>query len=418
MLLERTTLADGSRVDVRVRDDVIVEIGPPGTLGDIDGEERLDLDGYVLLPAPAEPHAHLDKAYTANRFSITAGDLLEAIAAWDGHRRELDPADIAARARFALSAGVARGTTAVRSHIDVGEGIGLRGAETLVKVRDELRDTLDVQAAALCFPLTGRDGPSNVSRLREALELGVDVVGGAPHIDPNPRRHIELCLEIAGEYERPVDLHMDEHLDAARLDLVDLASIAQGFPHGVTASHAVSLVMQPLERQRHVAAALAESGVAVVTLPLTNLYLLGRDHRTATPRALTAVRTLLEEGVTVAGGGDNVQDVFNPIGSGDPLEIAYLLVAAAHLDCPTAYQLVSSSARTVLGLPTITIEPGSRADLLAVAGDSLRELIATRSEQRIVIRAGRVISRTRTIHDDGAAAALIVPAPAPTQETA
>lgn len=417
MLLEQTTLADGSRVSVRVRDDVIAEIGPPGTLDDIEGEERLDLGGYVLLPAPAEPHAHLDKAYTAERFSITAGDLLEAIAAWDGHRRALEPADIAARARFALGAGLVRGTTAVRSHIDVGAGIGLRGAETLVKVRDELRDTLDIQIAALCFPLTGRDGSSNVSRLREALDLGVDVVGGAPHIDPNPRRHIELCLEIAGEYGRPVDLHMDEHLDAGRLDLVALASIAQGFPHRVTASHAVSLVMQPVGRQRQVAAALAASGVAVVTLPLTNLYLLGRDQRTATPRALTAVRTLLEEGVTVTAGGDNVQDVFNPIGSGDPLETAYLLVVAAHVDCATAYELVSSAARTVLGLPTITIEPGSPADLLAVAGDSLREVIATRSEQRIVIRAGRVLCRTRTIRDDGAAASLVFPAPAPTQET-
>ena len=164
MLLEHATLADRSHVDVRVRDDVIAEIGPSETLDGIDGEERLDLDGYVLLPAPAEPHAHLDKAYTAGRFSITAGDLLEAIAAWDGHRRELGPADIAARARFALSAGLVRGTTAVRSHIDVGEGIGLRGAETLVKLREELRDTLDVQVAALCFPLTGRDGLSNVSR--------------------------------------------------------------------------------------------------------------------------------------------------------------------------------------------------------------------------------------------------------------
>jgi cytosine deaminase len=418
MLLERATLADGSHAEVRLRDEVIAEIGPPGTLDAVDGEERLNLDGYVLLPAPAEPHAHLDKTYTAERFSITAGDLLEAIAAWDAHRRGLEPADIAARARFALSAGLIRGTTAVRSHIDVGDGIGLRGVETLVKVRDEVRDTLDIQVAALCFPLTGADGPTNVSRLRDALELGVDVVGGAPHIDPDPRRHIELCLELAGEYGLPVDLHMDEHLDAARLDLVDLASIARGFPQRVTASHSVSLVMQPLERQRAVAAALAASGVGVVTLPLTNLYLLARDQRTATPRALTAVRTLLEEGVTVAAGGDNVQDVFNQIGSGDPLEIAYLLVAAAHVDCATAYELVSSSARTVLGLASLTMEPGSPADLLAVAGGSLREVIATRSEQRIVIGAGRVLSRTRTIRDDDAAAALIAALPAPTQENA
>ena len=63
-----------------------------------------------------------------------------------------------------------------------------------------------------------------------------------------------------------------------------------------------------------VAAEVAEAGVAVVTLPQTNLFLQGRDHATATPRGLTALRPLLEAGVTVAGGADNLQDPFNTMG--------------------------------------------------------------------------------------------------------
>ena len=90
--------------------------------------------------------------------------------------------------------------------------------------------------------------------------------------------------------------------------------------------------------------------MAVVTLPLTNLYLLGRDQRTATPRALTAVRTLLEEGVTVAAGGDNVQDAFNLIGSGVPLETAYRSSPLLTLTVRPRIS-VSSAARTVLVCP-------------------------------------------------------------------
>jgi cytosine deaminase len=397
-LLAGATLADGSCVDLRLRGGRIDAIGPSGTLG-AGGEERLELAGYVLLPAPAEPHAHLDKTLTAERFTTQPGDLLAAIAAWDAHRRTLGEADIAERAKAALRDALARGATAVRTHVDVGEGIHLRSAQALVAVREELRDVIDVQVVALCFPLTGALGAANVSLLREALEIGVNVVGGAPHVDPDPHRHLELCLELASEYGRPIDLHMDEHLDPTRLDLVDLASMAAGFPEQVTASHAVSLGMQPPERQREIAEALFAAGVAVITLPLTNLYLQGRDRPTATPRGLTAVRALLDAGVTVAAGGDNVQDPFNPIGCGDPLETAQLLVAAAQLDCSTAYELVSGAARTVLGLPPLSMAPGSPADFLAVAGSSLREAIATRSEQRIVIRAGRVLARTRVEHD-------------------
>ena len=60
--------------------------------------------------------------------------------------------------------------------------------------------------------------------------------------------------------------------------------------------------MQPVERQCEVAAAVAAAGIAVVALPATNLYLQGRDHQAAMPRGLTAIRALLDAGVTVAAG--------------------------------------------------------------------------------------------------------------------
>ena len=72
--------------------------------------------------------------------------------------------------------------------------------------------------------------------------------------------------------------------------------------------------MQPPERQRAIAEAVAAAGIAVVALPATNLFLQGRDHQQAMPRGLTAVRALLEAGVVVAAGADNLQDPFNPLG--------------------------------------------------------------------------------------------------------
>jgi hypothetical protein len=74
-----------------------------------------------------------------------------------------------------------------------------------------------------------------------------------------------------------------------------------------------------------------------------------------------------------------VQDPFNPLGRADQLEAAQLLVAAAHLDVPTAYTLVSAGARAAMGLPPVRVEAGFPADLLAVAGSSLREAIASRT---------------------------------------
>jgi cytosine deaminase len=144
----------------------------------------------------------------------------------------------------------------------------------------------------------------------------------------------------------------------------------------------------------------ARAGIAVVSCPATNLHLQARDVRTATPRAITALRPLLDAGVAVAGGGDNVQDFFHPLGCGDPLHTAALLVLGGQLDIATAYRLVSAGARTAMGLPAGTLASGQPAELLAVAGRSLQEVIATATEERLVFRRGQLVQQTRVTRDD------------------
>jgi cytosine deaminase len=396
-LLRSATLTDGSVVDVRIGGGLIVAVAPAGSLVSEAGEDLHDLDGYILLPAPAEPHAHLDKAFTADRIANPTGDLPGAIDAWLAYRASLGVQDILERARHGALSSLACGATAIRSHVDVGEGIELRGLEALLTLKEELAGLVHLQLVALVSrPLTGSAGANNRAFLRAALERGADLAGGAPHVDPDPARALEFCVKTAADFGRPLDLHMDENLDPGSLGLADLARlVADGFPHPVTASHCVSLGIQTPAMQVRVAEALAAAGVSVVTLPQTNLYLQGRGWPTSPPRGLTAVRALLAAGVTVAGGGDNVQDVFNPLGRGDPLEAASLLVSVAHLSTEEAYALVSEGARGVMGVAPVEVAPGSSADLLAVAGSSLREVLATASEDRYVFAAGRLLARTR-----------------------
>jgi cytosine deaminase len=393
LLLHGATLSDGTRRDVRIVGARIDRVDGVGTLAPADGDDVLDLAGYVLLPAPAEPHAHLDKVLSADTVGVHAHDLLAAIEAWHAHRETIDADEIAGRATEGARMLLARGATAVRTHVDVGPGIELRAAEALVGVREELRDVMDIQVVALSYPLTGADGEANVRRLREAADIGVDLIGGAAHIDPDPTGSIEAALRVATEAGLPVDLHMDEHT-RDDLDLSDLAVRARDFAHAVTASHCVSLGFKPPEVQDDVAREVAAAGVGVVTLPQTNLYLQGREQRMATPRGLTAIAALRAAGALIAAGGDNFQDPFIPIGSGDPLQTAQLLVSAAHVDPDVAYELVSAAARAVMGLEPVLLEQGAPADLLAVRASSLREAVATTTEARLVIHAGRVVART------------------------
>jgi cytosine deaminase len=399
MLLRAATLADGAIVDVRTSGNRIAEVAPAGSLRRGPDEDVQDLSGYVLLPAPVEPHAHLDKAFTAAHVSNPAGNLDGAIEAWIAYRAGLSVSDVFQRARTGALRSLAHGATAIRTHVDVGEGIELRGLEALLKLRSELADIVPLQVVALVSrPFTGAEGAENRAFLRAAMEAGADLVGGAPHVDPDPAAALEFCLRTAMEYAKPLDLHMDETLNPAMLGLADLASLViNGFPHAVTASHCVSLGVQPPEVQARVAREVAAAGIAVVTLPQTNLYLQARGVQASPPRGLTAVRALMDAGATVAAGGDNVQDPFNPLGRADPLETAGLLVAAGHLAPLEAYRLVSSGGRRAMGLPEVEVVPGSPCELLAVAGSSLQEAIAAASEDRYVFSGGQLISRTSVV---------------------
>jgi cytosine deaminase len=144
--------------------------------------------------------------------------------------------------------------------------------------------------------------------------------------------------------------------------------------------------------QAEVSAAVAAAGIAVVALPQTNLFLQARGWTTAPPRGLTALRPLLDAGVTVAAGADNLQDPFNLVGRADPLETAALLVMAAHLTPVESFHAVSAASRAALGLLAVSVTPGSPAELMAVPrAATVREAMATAADRRVVIHRGRVV---------------------------
>jgi cytosine deaminase len=362
--------------------------------------EVVDCSGMVVLAAPVEPHAHLDKALSGLRAPNPAGDLEGAITAWHAYWPQLTHEDIVARATAAVEAMVLRGTTAVRTHVDVGAPLGLRAVRALLAVRDDIhaRGLADLQLVALVsIPLSGSEGAEHRRLLDEALALGVDAAGAAPHRDSDSVEATRLAFDAAERYQVAVDLHTDETLDASALGVRDLARMAddRGLGGTVTASHCVSLGVQEPAVQAMIAAELAAAGVAVVALPQTNLYLQSRGHPVAPPRGLTAVRALLDAGVTVAAGADNVRDPFCAIGRLDALETAALLVMTAHLNPQDAWEACTTAGRKVLGQPPVAVAAGSPAELLAVEGASLADAIAGASERRIVVHRGRVVASTQ-----------------------
>jgi cytosine deaminase len=390
------TLPDGTRVDVELDGQRVAAVEPAGTMAPTGADEELHLSGFMLLTAPAEPHAHLDKACSWDLIEPPVGDLVAAIDAWREHTLTMTEEEILGRATQAVKLLLRNGTTAVRSHVDLLIGPDpLRGVRALLKLREEFQDRLDLQLVALAAPDTTDDV------VHDALDLGVDLVGGAPHLAPVPLTDLDRLLRIAVTRGIGADVHTDEALHGDPT-LVHYARAVRGWPDGRvrSAGHCVrqGTLEGPalLETVDEVRAA----GVGIISLPITNLYLQGWEHPASTPRGLTALRAFLDAGVPVAAGADNVRDPFNPVGRSDALETASLLVSAGHLTLDEAYRAVSDSARAVLGLPPAGVARGRRADLLAVRGASLGDVIANAPADRCVIRSGALIARSSTRYEE------------------
>ncbi|MFJ9542356.1 amidohydrolase family protein [Streptomyces sp. NPDC101225] len=375
LLLCGARLTDGRTVDVRLCGGRIEAVGTAGSLaagGPQGSGTRVDLTGYLLLPAPAEAHAHLDTALSAEG---------------DGPL-SYDAKEVQRRATEAALLQLGHGATAVRAHVRVGDVQGLGALAAVLQARRSLRGLTELTTVAMPRVLTGVAGADGLAMLRDALKMGASVVGGCPDVDPDPTGYVEAVLEVASEHGCPVDLHTDA-ADPARL--ARLVAMAAGLRPGVTLGPCGGLTGLPSDLVRRTADQLAAAGVTVACLPQGGCD--GSDLRETAP-----VRLLRAAGVRVAAGGGALRDLSNPVGRGDPLEAAYLLASRYGLRPEDAYDAVSSSARALMGLPEVRVEAGFPAELLALRGDRLAGVLSL-AYSRIVVHRGRVVARTSAVRE-------------------
>ena len=110
--------ADGAPLDVLIEGEHIAAAGAGAASHPLARQARaVDMAGRTLLPAAAEPHAHLDKALLGGGAVNQDGTLVGALAAMETAPMTCDA--ILGRARRAAAIALRHGFTAIRSHVDV-----------------------------------------------------------------------------------------------------------------------------------------------------------------------------------------------------------------------------------------------------------------------------------------------------------
>jgi len=391
----------GDPVEIGIKDGLIAAVAPQGLPA---GVQEIDAAGCMASPALINPHFHLENALLYSRGINQSGTLREAIRLYAGIKREMTQEDIVSRAGHALRLAIRSGTLWLRNHVDIDPVGGLRLLEGIAAARRRFADLIDIQIVA--FPQLGlRRNPEAVDLMWEAMGKGADVVGGMPHGEADmddAARHIEIAFEIARAFDADIDMHVDETDDPYwhTLELLADQTIQNGWQGRVTAGHCCAMAAWDDALAERVIEKLVRSDLNIITNAPVNLLLQGRGDRQPVRRGITRVRQLLEAGVNVACGQDDLQNMFYPYGNMDMLEVAMIVGHAAHLSSRTeiqaAFDMPRYRAARVLRLEHYGIQPGVPANLVLLDAVNPLDALSRHPDRRCVIRQGKVLVETLT----------------------
>lgn len=404
----------GRAVDIEIRDgriDRLVDAGG-GDPGDFDADQRFDAGGRLVTPPFAEVHTHLDTALTAGmpRWN-KSGTLEEGWPLWVELRDDISKASIVRRAKKNVYWFAANGVTRIRTHVDTSMS-NHKVVDALVELREEVADIVEIQLVG--FPLDSVVlNDDKLDLMEEALDRGVDLVGGIPHKE-NTREdgveHVRSLVEIADRHDAPIDFHIDETDDpnSRYTEVLANEALKRGIGSRTTASHTTAMHSYSNAYADKLIRLLAESGLSVITNPLANAVLQGRYDDYPRRRGHTRIEELRAAGVPVGMGQDDVMDAFHHYGDGDPLKTAFVLLHFAHLDgyddVETLWNLMLEGNAEVYGLDEYGLAEGNEGSLVVYDAPDAFNALRTQPPRSLVLRDGVPIAsaeRSATVFRSG-----------------
>lgn len=396
--------------DIQIRDGVFKSIAPE--IEPANGEEIIDADGKMVIPPYVDSHVHLDYVctYGEPRYNMS-GTLFEGISIWSERKKTLTKEDVKKRARHVLNWEIAHGTQFIRTHVNSDEP-GHVSAEALLELKDEVKDIVDLQIVA--FPQHGvYNFPNGDKLLEEVVQMGVDAVGAIPHYEDTREDLVASlyhCFDLAEKYDKLVDVHCDETDDPQSRAVEQVANQAwrRGMLNRVTASHTTAMGSYNNAYAYKLMGVLQRSKINIITNATINIHLQGRYDSYPKRRGITRVDELLDNGINVSMGCDDIMEPFYPLGVGDMLDVLNMGIHVSHL---TGYQQIQDSldmitdngARTLNREDVYGIEEGKPGNLLIIPAQDAYDLIRRHVKPEYSIKNGVVIMKRQpenvTVYD-------------------
>ncbi|MES2408874.1 MAG: amidohydrolase family protein [Patescibacteria group bacterium] len=297
-------------------------------------------------------HAHFDKAFYITKEGLDK-TMVTMEMKWtmsDDIKRNSTEEQIADRIRTALDIMVAQGCKVTSTFVDAYEVVGHKAIDAALKVKEEYKDK--IKMLILTQPLGGLVD-DEARKLYEEITAKADIAGGLPSKDrPNLDQNFEHLFTIAKKLNKPIHVHIDQENNPNERDTEKLIeyTIKHGYQGRVVAVHAISVSAQPKEYRMKIYKQLAEAGIAVIVCPSAAIAMKQLDQYTSpVHNSIANVPEMLEAGVLVGLGVDNIADFYQPFIDGDIwTEVRLLQEACRYYDFDNLVSIASENGKKIL----------------------------------------------------------------------
>jgi len=388
---------EAAPVDIGVENGRIVAVQP----GLATEAPSYDAEGRLTCAGMVETHIHLEKSRIADRCAPETGRQPMAMERVSAVKHTFSVEDAYRRAAQTLEGCIKFGATRMRPHVELDGGVEMRTFEAVSALKRDYAWAIDIE---LCvFPQEGlTNNPRAGDLLVEALKRGARVIGAAPNFDPDHAGQIRRVFELAREFDVDIDMHLDSGNTPDDLDIHLVCELTEKYGLGgrVAIGHGCKYSTMRIELFHTLARRIADAGVAVTSLPATDLFMQGRDQSDNVRRGVVDVNALAEQGVNCPISTNNVLNPFTPLGDCSLIRMANLQANVCQIGHAARlrelFAMCTERSARLMNLKDYGIAIGNPADIVVIDAMTPEQAVAENAAPLVAFKRGvRTVTRAR-----------------------
>jgi len=239
-------------------------------------------------------------------------------------------------------------TTKIISFIDLDSTVKDKALRGAIKAREELaKEGIELYIGN---QTVGGFTPANLKLFEDNLEH-LDFLGGLPKSDVNPDRHLDILFSAARNTGKKVHVHVDQlnTSEEQETEWLALHTLKHGLEGQVVSVHSISLACHKKDYRQYVYELSKDAGLQFICCPSAWIDHQRTERLSPTHNSLTPIDEMLEWGLTVGIGTDNIEDIYKPFCNGDMMfELRLVLEAYKVYEIDTLLDLAYHNGLKIL----------------------------------------------------------------------